>query len=91
MVKALIISVAMILLVIYLMNKLEGGCFDDKDPDQFWDDSYKESERPYIDYTNNCKHNEKTDVTVCSCVTCETIHTICDDCGSVLNVKVECE
>jgi len=57
-------------------------CFDDLDPAMFWHDNYKVIQCPHKD--------QKTDVVINSCVTCETIHTVCDDCGEVLNVKTDC-
>jgi len=56
--------------------------FNDKDPDQQF----------YYNYAIlQCPHTgEKTDVVVNSCVTCETVHTVCDDCGQVLNVRHDC-
>lgn len=76
-----IIILAIITFGIYLLNKLANRCFDDNDPDLNWYDNYK---------VDKCPHLNKTDVTVESNVTCETIHTICDDCGKILNVRTDC-
>lgn len=44
-----------------------------------------------FDQAELCQHqSEKTDVVINTCVTCETIHTICDNCGKILNVKIDC-
>lgn len=56
-------------------------CFDDTDQDMDWHDNYSVIE---------CPHHNRTDVTVESTVTCETIYTICDDCCEVLKQRTEC-
>lgn len=40
--------------------------------------------------SKQCAHNDCTEVTVSSAVTCETIHTICDDCSEILNIRTDC-
>lgn len=61
---------------------LANFCFYDDDPDMYPNDNYS---------VLTCPHSgNKTDVTVKSTVTCETIHTYCDDCGEVLNVRTDC-
>jgi len=80
--KITILIVCLIVLFLYLLVKLANGCFDDADPDMYYYDNYSVIACPH--------QGEKTDVVVNSCVTCETVHTICDDCGEVLNVKVDC-
>lgn len=67
--------------LMYVLSRLANRYFDDNDQDQFWHDNYT---------VLDCPHVNKTDVTVHSCVTCETVHTICDDCGEVLNVRHDC-
>jgi len=74
--------IALVMLFLYLLGKLANGCFDDTDPDMQYYDNYAVIACPHT--------GEKTDVCVASCVTCETIHTVCDDCGTVLNVKIDC-
>lgn len=82
MVKSLFIIIAVIACIIYLLNKLAKQCFDDTDPDMYYYDNYA---------VINCHHTgDKTDVVVNSCVTCETIHTICDTCGKVLKRRIDC-
>jgi len=61
---------------------LANNAFDDEDPDMYW---YDETQ------VITCPHQgEKTDVVINASVTCETIHTVCDDCGQVLNVRIDC-
>jgi len=77
--KIIIILIVIACLVLCLLAEF---CFDDNDPDMCWYDNYAVIQCPH--------QGEKTDVVVNSCVTCETIHTICDDCGEVLNTKTDC-
>ena len=39
---------------------------------------------------SSCPHKDVVDVIVDSNVTCETIQTICMDCGKVLDERTEC-
>ncbi|CDF80600.1 hypothetical protein BN863_28880 [Formosa agariphila KMM 3901] len=66
---------------------------DDLDPfsynNEFYTDLAPES-RPKLP-ESFCKHlGEKTDVIINSTVTCETIQTICDDCGTPIKERTEC-
>lgn len=76
-----IIFFAIVILIIALVVILSHFCFDDSDPDMYWHDNYTVIE---------CAHLECTDVVVESNVTCETIHTICDDCGKIIRKRTEC-
>lgn len=76
------ILIIILVVIIFVLYKLANKCFDDEDPDLDWYNNYAKQ---------NCPHEgEKTDVIIDSAVTCEVIHTICDDCSQVLNVKIEC-
>lgn len=66
---------------VWILSRVASRCFDDNDPDMYWYDNYT---------VIKCPHLETTDVTVDSTVTCETIHTICDACGKVLEQRTEC-
>jgi len=71
-----------ITIVLLVFAFIANHCFYDDDPDMYPNDNYS---------VLTCPHTgEKTDVTVESNVTCETIHTICDDCGKVLKVRIDC-
>lgn len=54
---------------------------------------FYENKRPWycLKPTTECRHEgDKTLVTVQSAVTCETVQTICDDCGGILETNIEC-
>jgi len=77
----ILIICGLFVIVLMAFAFVANRCFDDNDPDLY----------PYDNYAVlDCPHYEKTDVTVSSNVTCETVHTICDACGKVLNVRTDC-
>ena len=79
--KTLTLVIATIIAIGYLFHRLSQLCFDDDDPDMDWMDNY---------VVFDCPHINVTGVVVESSVTCETIHTICDDCKKVLNIRTDC-
>lgn len=79
--QTLLLIVVVIAIIVYVYGLISLFFFDDADPDMDWYDNYT-----VID----CPHIEKTDVVVESNVTCEVVHTICDDCGQVLNTRIDC-
>ncbi|WP_435135772.1 hypothetical protein [Formosa sp. A9] len=66
---------------------------DDLDPFSYnndWDDNLAPEHMPCLPPAP-CLHDaEKSDVVICCTVTCETIHTLCDQCGQILNIRTEC-
>lgn len=42
------------------------------------------------DKKEECPHKNKSLVVVNSVVTCETVHTICNDCKKVLKIETNC-
>lgn len=74
--------IIILIIAVSLLFFFASFCFEDTGPDMDWHDNYAVIQCPH--------HGEKTDVVVNSCVTCETVHTICDDCGEVLNTKTDC-
>lgn len=78
----ILILIVLAVTIIGILLIFSNDCFDDLDPDMFFYDEYSVIQCPH--------KGQKTDVVVNSCVTCETIHTVCDDCGEVLNVKTDC-
>lgn len=81
--KTIIVVTAAVCAISYLGWLVSILAFDDDDPDMDYMDNYAVS---------TCPHPEKhrTDVVVQSHVTCEVIHTICDDCSAVLNIRTDC-
>ena len=79
--KTFLLIIFVFAVIIYVYGLISLFCFDDQDPDQYWLDNYAVIE---------CPHINVSDVVVNSTVTCETVHTICDDCSKVLNVRTDC-
>lgn len=46
--------------------------------------------RKILKAAKNCPHFNETDQVVTSNVTCETIHTVCEDCGTITNIRTDC-
>lgn len=82
MVKTITIAILIIGTLIGLLNWLCSKCFDDHDEDMDYNNNYAVIKCPHL--------GDKTQKVVDSCVTCETVHTICDDCGMVLKETLEC-
>lgn len=81
--KTFLLILVVIAIIVYVFGLISLFCFDDEDPDIDWMDNYA---------VVACPHppDHRTDVVVASSVTCETIHTICDDCSAVLNTRTDC-
>ena len=79
--KILLIIFVITVVLIIMFGIVCYMVFDDDDPDMDYLNSYTPV---------TCLHIHKTDVTVKSTVTCETIQTICDDCGEVIKTRTEC-
>lgn len=91
MAKIIVILFIIIALAIIVISYWH---FKDDDPDMFLIDDY--SDNPgYYGNTHpvtppDCKHKNKTDVVVWVTTVCEQVHTICDDCETVLNIRTDC-
>lgn len=62
-------------------------CFDDEDPDMFWDDAQ------YMADPKTCPHPKSSHTTIVleSAVTCETTVTACTRCGTYIDEpKTDC-
>lgn len=77
-----IILTIIVLVMILILSRVSKCTFNDNDADQFWYDNYAVLECPH--------QGSKSLVSVDSSCGCETIHTVCDDCGKTLKVEIEC-
>lgn len=60
-------------------------CFDDEDPDMFWDDAQ------YSADPKTCPHPETSLIVIEAAVTCEKTVTACTRCGKYLDEpKTDC-
>lgn len=73
-------------IIVFGILILIGGLFCVLVYQLFQDDLYMH----WVGNATDCPHTDRTDVVVSSSVTCETIHTICDDCSAVLNTRTDC-
>ena len=79
---------AMSLLIILIAYR----CFNDEDPDMYWNDNYQVAERPHVALNTPCKHTgEKSLICEWTICGCEKVNTYCDDCGKMIaQGDVEC-
>lgn len=83
--------VVLLVIVCAVIMYIAKHCFDDDDPDMFWYDNYDGCHEPYVALKNHCDHTgDKTLVNESSAVNCETVLTICDDCGKILKRETDC-
>lgn len=79
--KLILIVIVIIVFIVCVFYLFSNNVFDDEDPDMDWHDNYA---------VLDCPHINQRLVTESSAVNCETVHTVCSDCGKVLNIEVDC-
>ncbi len=77
-VSIILVAILFVYLICVFVSRL---IFNDQDPDMYWYDNYSVIE---------CPHLKCTIRVVDSVATCEVTHTICDDCGEVINEHIDC-